>query len=41
MSVADTRQCQVAFVYRVSDGMVLGCEHFGEIADLPDPEEEA
>ena len=38
MSVADTRQCQIAFVYRVSDGLVLGCEHIGAIADLPDPE---
>ena len=33
MSVADTRQCQVAFFYRVSDGLVLGCAHFGAIAD--------
>ncbi len=40
MSTADTRQCQVAFVYRVSDGLVLGCEHIGAIADMPDPEEE-
>jgi len=39
MSVVDSRQCQVAFVYRVSDGIVLGCEHVGAIADLPDPEE--
>jgi len=34
MSVADTRQCQLAFVYRVSDGLVLGCEHIGVIADV-------
>ena len=34
MSTQDTRQCQTAFVYRVSDGMVLGCEHFGAIADV-------
>lgn len=39
MSVADTRQCQVAFVYRVSDGMILGCEHIGRIADVGEAEE--
>ena len=40
MSARDDRQLQLAYVYRVSDGLVLGCEHFGEIADLPDPEPE-
>ena len=38
MSVADTRQCQTAFVYRVSDGMILGCEHIGKIADVEEAE---
>lgn len=39
MSIADTRQCQVAFVYRVSDGLVLGCEHIGGIADAEEAAE--
>lgn len=39
MSTADTRKCQVAFVYRVSDGLVLGCEHFGAIADVEEAAE--
>ena len=39
MSVADTRQCQTAIVYRVSDGLVLGCEHFGAIADVEEAAE--
>ena len=39
MSTADTRQCQVAFVWRVSDGLVLGCEHIGKIADVEEAAE--
>lgn len=39
MSTADTRQCQVAFVWRVSDGLILGCEHFGSIADTEEAAE--
>ena len=39
MSVADTRQCQTACVYRVSDGMILGCEHIGSIANVEEAAE--
>ena len=39
MSIADTRQCQTAFVYRMSDGLILGCEHIGKIADTEEAEE--
>lgn len=39
MSTVDSRQLQIAFVYRVSDGLMLGCEHFGNIADLEEESE--
>lgn len=40
MSTRDDRQLQLAYYYRVSDGLVLGCEHFGKIADVEEAGEE-
>lgn len=33
MSTRDDRKLQLAMVYRVSDGLVLGCAHFGKLAE--------
>lgn len=40
MAKIDTRQVQVAFVTRISDGLQIFGDVIGRIADLPDPEPE-
>ena len=40
MGKRDDRQLQLAYIIRMSDGMLIEGSKFGEIADLPDPEPE-
>lgn len=40
MAKVDTRQVQEAYIIRVSDGLQIELEKFGELAELPDPEPE-
>jgi len=37
----DTRQLQLVYLFRVSDGIVIAKERIGELAQLPDPNPEA
>lgn len=41
MSTQDTRQIQYGYIIRVSDGVQIAKRLFGQIADLPDSEEES
>ena len=40
MSKRDDRQLQLAYVIRMSDGVLIESSKFGKIADLPEPEPE-
>lgn len=40
MGKRDDRQLQLAYIIRMSDGMLIEGSKFGAIADLPDPEPE-
>ena len=40
MYAVDTRQVQLAMIFRASDGLQEALERVGELADLPDPEPE-
>lgn len=37
----DTRQIQLVYLFRVSDGMLIAKERIGQLAMLPDPNTEA
>ena len=39
MCKRDDRQVQLAMILRGSDGIQMALSHFGDIEDLPDPEE--
>ena len=40
MCKIDTRQVQVATILRISDGVQIEMERIGQLAELPDPEED-
>ena len=40
MYKADTRQVQVAEIMQMSNGMIIGLQKIGTLADLPNPESE-
>lgn len=40
MCKRDDRQVQIAMILRASDGMQIEMSRLGELAELPDPEEE-